>query len=87
MCNTKSTLVILTAVMGSRYGGLKRMDSFTPEGDTIIDFSLYNALRFFLNYFNNDVYYKVNYPEHNLNRARNQFKLIKNLSEKIENQK
>ena len=45
MCNTKPTLVILTAVMGSRYGGLKQMDSFTPEGDTIIDFSLYNALR------------------------------------------
>lgn len=41
----KPTLVILAAGMGSRYGGLKQMDSFTPEGDTIIDFSLYDALR------------------------------------------
>ena len=45
------------------------------------------ALRFLTDYFNNDVYYKVNYPEHNLDRARNQFKLIKSFSEKIENQK
>ena len=45
MCNTKPTLVILAAGMGSRYGGLKQMDSFTPEGDTIIDFSLYDALQ------------------------------------------
>ena len=41
----KPTLVILAAGMGSRYGGLKQIDSFTPEGDTIIDFSLYDALR------------------------------------------
>ncbi|PKQ44471.1 nucleotide-diphospho-sugar transferase [Confluentibacter flavum] len=40
----KPTLVILAAGMGSRYGGLKQIDSFTPEGDTIIDFSLYDAL-------------------------------------------
>lgn len=41
----KPTLVILAAGMGSRYGGLKQMDSFTPEGDTIIDFSIYDALQ------------------------------------------
>ncbi len=40
----KPTLVILAAGMGSRYGGLKQMDAFTPEGDTIIDFSIYDAL-------------------------------------------
>ncbi|QTD36924.1 nucleotide-diphospho-sugar transferase [Polaribacter batillariae] len=40
----KPTLVILAAGMGSRYGGLKQMDAFTPEGDTIIDFSLYDAI-------------------------------------------
>ncbi len=39
------TLVILAAGMGSRYGGLKQMDSFTPEGDTIIDFSLFDAIQ------------------------------------------
>ena len=41
----KPTLVILAAGMGSRYGGLKQIDTFSPEGDTIIDFSLYDALQ------------------------------------------
>lgn len=41
----KPTLVILAAGMGSRYGGLKQIDTFTPEGDTIIDFSIYDALQ------------------------------------------
>jgi len=45
MGNKKPTLVILAAGMGSRYGGLKQIDSFTPEGDTIIDFSIYDALQ------------------------------------------
>tara|TARA_R110002049_G_scaffold73812_1_gene190580 strand:- start:2294 stop:3205 length:912 start_codon:yes stop_codon:yes gene_type:complete len=45
MKNNKPTLVILAAGMGSRYGGLKQMDTFTPEGDTIIDFSLYDAIQ------------------------------------------
>lgn len=43
--NPPLTLVVLAAGMGSRYGGLKQMDTFTPEGDTIIDFSLYDALQ------------------------------------------
>ncbi|PCI06300.1 MAG: nucleotide-diphospho-sugar transferase [Flavobacteriaceae bacterium] len=41
----KPTLVILAAGIGSRYGGLKQLDSFTPEGDTILDFSIYDALQ------------------------------------------
>jgi len=41
----KLTLVVLAAGMGSRYGGLKQMDTFTSQGDTIIDFSLYDALQ------------------------------------------
>ena len=45
MIHNKPTLVILAAGMGSRYGGLKQMDTFTPEGDTIIDFSLYDAIQ------------------------------------------
>jgi dTDP-glucose pyrophosphorylase len=45
MSNIKPTLVILAAGMGSRYGGLKQIDTFTPEGDTIIDFSLFDALQ------------------------------------------
>lgn len=45
MKNNKPTLVILAAGMGSRYGGLKQLDTFSPEGDTILDFSIYDALR------------------------------------------
>ena len=45
MQTNKPTLVILAAGIGSRYGGLKQLDTFTPEGDTIIDFSIYDALQ------------------------------------------
>ena len=45
MKTEKPTLIILAAGMGSRYGGLKQMDAFTAEGDTIIDFSIYDALQ------------------------------------------
>src|SRR5664279_3489870 len=41
----KSTLLILAAGMGSRYGGIKQMDSFGPSGETIIDYSIYDAIR------------------------------------------
>ena len=41
----KISLVVLAAGMGSRYGGLKQMDSFGPNGETIIDYSLYDAHR------------------------------------------
>lgn len=45
MIANKPTLVILAAGIGSRYGGLKQLDTFTPEGDTIMDFSVYDALQ------------------------------------------
>jgi hypothetical protein len=41
----KPILVIMAAGMGSRYGGLKQIDPVDPEGDKIIDFSLYDAKR------------------------------------------
>jgi len=40
----KPTLLILAAGMGSRYGKLKQMDAFGPNGETIIDYSLYDAI-------------------------------------------
>ncbi len=40
----KPTLVVLAAGMGSRYGGLKQMDSFGPNGENIIDYSIYDAI-------------------------------------------
>lgn len=39
------TLFILAAGMGSRYGGLKQIDSFTENGEFIIDFSIYDAIK------------------------------------------
>ncbi len=41
----KPTVVVLAAGMGSRYGGLKQLDSVGPNGETIIDYSVYDAIR------------------------------------------
>jgi len=41
----KPTLFILAAGMGSRYGGLKQIDGLGPNGETIMDYSVYDALR------------------------------------------
>jgi len=41
----KPTLFILAAGMGSRYGGLKQMDGLGPNGEAILDYSVYDALR------------------------------------------
>lgn len=41
----KPVLVVLAAGMGSRYGGLKQMDSMTGHGQNIIDYSVYDARR------------------------------------------
>ncbi len=44
MSETKPTLLVLAAGMGSRYGGLKQMDAFGPHGEAIIDYSIYDAI-------------------------------------------
>ncbi len=41
----KPTLLILAAGMGSRYGGLKQVDKLGPHGETIIDYSVFDAKR------------------------------------------
>jgi len=42
---TSPALLILAAGMGSRYGGLKQIDPVGPSGETIIDYSIFDALR------------------------------------------
>jgi hypothetical protein len=42
---TKPTLLVLAAGMGSRYGGLKQIDPVGPNGETIIDYSIFDAIR------------------------------------------
>jgi choline kinase len=41
----KPTLLVLAAGMGSRYGGLKQVDPVGPNGETIIDYCIYDAIR------------------------------------------
>lgn len=41
----KPTLFVLAAGMGSRYGGLKQLDGLGPHGETIMDYSIYDAIR------------------------------------------
>src|SRR5918994_4179627 len=41
----KLTLLVLAAGMGSRYGGIKQIDGFGPSGETIMDYSLFDAVR------------------------------------------
>ena len=41
----KETLVILAAGMGSRYGGLKQIDTLGSNGESIIDFTIYDAIQ------------------------------------------
>jgi len=40
----KPTLLLLAAGMGSRYGGLKQLDGLGPNGETIMDYSIYDAI-------------------------------------------
>jgi hypothetical protein len=70
-------------------GFLKKMGPFLspielkylPLGAKTMIFIM--ALRFLTDYLNGDVYYKIKYPEHNFDRAKNQFKLIESFSERI----
>lgn len=41
----KLALLVLAAGMGSRYGGIKQIDGFGPSGETIMDYSLFDAVR------------------------------------------
>lgn len=41
----KPALLLLAAGMGSRYGGLKQLDGLGPNGETIMDYSIYDAIK------------------------------------------
>jgi len=42
---TRPTLLVLAAGMGSRYGGLKQVDPMGPHGETVLDYSVFDAKR------------------------------------------
>jgi dTDP-glucose pyrophosphorylase len=68
--NSKISLVVLAAGMGSRYGGLKQLEGLGPNGETILEYSIYDAVQagfnkvvfivrdFFLEEFKKKVSYK-----------------------------
>src|SRR6187401_995054 len=41
----KLALLVLAAGIGSRYGGIKQIDGFGPQGETIMDYSLFDAIK------------------------------------------
>ena len=45
MNNQKISLVVLAAGMGSRYGGLKQLDELGPNGETILEYSIFDAIQ------------------------------------------
>jgi CTP:molybdopterin cytidylyltransferase MocA len=45
MDTTSTTLVILAAGMASRYGSVKQIQGFGPGGETLMDYSIYDAIR------------------------------------------
>ena len=40
-----TTLVVLAAKMGNKYGGLKQLEGIGPNGETILDYSMYDAIK------------------------------------------
>ena len=52
-----------------------------PEG--VMLFPYMQGVRFLTDYINGDTYYKIKYPEHNLVRARNQFKLLESIEKQL----
>ena len=52
-----------------------------PMGALILTYE--TGIRFLSDYLDGDTYFRVNYPNHNLDRARNQFKLVKDMEEKM----
>ena len=70
-------------------GFLEALPSITEEELALLPFSiklmtLECGSRFLADYLNGDVYFKTAYPEHNLDRCRTQFKLVKDIEEKMD---
>ena len=61
------SLLVMAAGMGSRYGGLKQLDSFGPNNETIIDYSVYDAIE---SGFENKSTNLLRYYEYSLEKLR-----------------
>ncbi len=69
----KPTLLVLAAGMGSRYGSLKQLDGVGPNGETIIDYSIYDAVKagFGKVVYIVREYFKADFEKHVKNRYQN----------------
>ena len=56
-----------------------------PMGALVI--TLETGIRFLTDYLNGDTYFRIHYPQHNLDRARNQFALVRDMENKLHNMK
>jgi len=70
-------------------GFMEELPSMTEEERKLLPFSiklmtLECGSRFLADYLNGDVYFKTHYPEHNLDRCRTQFKLVREIEEKMD---
>lgn len=69
-------------ISGTRGAMSNREIEYLPIGAQVITFE--TGLRFLTDYLENDVYFKTSYPDHNLIRAKNQFKLVFDIESRME---
>lgn len=90
-----TTLVVLAAKMGNKYGGLKQLEEIGPNGETILDYSMYDALKAGFNkvvfviskYFEEEFKGKVSSKYEGLIEIGYAFQEIESVSEELRNSK
>lgn len=89
MRGTRQDLLKLENFTGVHQGILEELTSITDAELELLPFSiklmtLECGSRFLADYLNGDTYFKTAYPEHNLVRARTQFKLVRDIEDKYD---
>lgn len=90
-----TTLVVLAATMGNKYGGLKQLEGIGPNGETILDYSIYDAVRVGFNkiifviskYFEEDFKKKVSGKYENVVDVDYVYQEVELVPEELRNQK
>lgn len=90
-----TTLVILAAKMGNRYGGLKQLEGIGPNGETILDYSIYDAVKTGFNkvvfviskYFEEEFKEKVSSKYEGMIEIEYAFQEIESVPEELRNSK
>lgn len=90
-----NTLIVLAATMGNKYGGLKQLEGIGPNGETILDYSIYDAIKAGFNkivfviskYFEEDFRKKVSYKYEKLVEVAYVFQEIELVPEELRDTK